>query len=292
MISREFRSSEVADSARQASAQSWDFGRGLRGYAWPAADARAALLLTHGLAEYAERYVARYHGLIPKLNALGFDVYAFDMRGHGRSPGARGVTDIKQTIADHQAARRALSAQGMPLFLFGHSLGGLITAASVAEDATGVAGVVLSAPALLIEAPPHLRAIANIFAVLAPGLRLLPASDASAISRIEAEVTAYKTDPMISALSASAKVGVTAIAAAETAWGRYQRWITPVLVIHGEKDTLTDPNGSKRFIAAISASDKKLDLYPEGRHELLNDLDRDAAWSAISNWLSERLPAR
>ncbi|MCX7359384.1 MAG: lysophospholipase [Alphaproteobacteria bacterium] len=280
---------EMADSAAQTQAQAWDFGRGLRGYKWPASAARANLLLTHGFAEYAERYVEHYHRLIPHLNGLGFDVYGFDLQGHGRSPGARGIADLKKSIADHQAARRALSADGKPLFLFGHSLGGLITAASVAEDGKGVAGVILSAPALLIEAPPHLRAIANIFAVLSPGLRLLPASDASAISRIDAEVQAYKTDPMISALSIPAKVGATAIAAAEKAWTRYPQWTTPVLVLHGEKDTLTDPNGSKRFFELIAAKDKRLELYPEGRHELLNDLDRDAAWGAIADWLPMRV---
>ncbi len=279
----------MADSAAQTPAQAWDFGRELRGYKWPSPAARANVLLTHGFAEYAERYVEHYNRLIPRLNALGFDVYAFDVQGHGRSPGARGVADMKKAVADHQAARRALGSDGKPLFLFGHSLGGLITAASVADDADGVAGVILSAPALLIEAPPHLRAIANIFAVLSPGLRLLPASDASAISRIEAEVTAYKTDPMISALSIPAKVGATAIATAEKAWARYPKWTTPVLVLHGEKDTLTDPNGSKRFVELIAAKDKRLELCPEGRHELLNDLDRDAAMDALTSWLSARV---
>lgn len=276
----------MADSARQSVAQAWDFGRGLRGYTWQAPQARASVLLTHGFAEYAERYVEHYYGLIPRLNSLGFNVYAFDVHGHGRSPGARGVADMKRTVEDHRAARRAVTDK--PLFLFGHSLGGLITAASIAEDGAGVSGAVLSAPALLIEAPPHLRAIANVFSVIAPGLRLLPASDASAISRIDAEVQAYKTDPMISALSIPAKVGATAIATAERAWSRYPQWTTPVLVVHGEKDTLTDPNGSKRFIQTIASTDKQLELYPEGRHELLNDLDREAAWGVISRWLTER----
>jgi len=122
--------------------------------------------------------------------------------------------------------------------------------------------------------------------VLSPGLRLLPASDASAISRIDAEVQAYKTDPMISALSIPAKVGATAIAAAEKAWARYPQWSVPVLVLHGEKDTLTDPNGSKRFIALAAVKDKRLELYPEGRHELLNDLDRDAVMDVLTAWLN------
>jgi alpha-beta hydrolase superfamily lysophospholipase len=269
-------------------AEAWDFGRGLSGYAWRTPNARANVLLTHGFAEYAERYVARYHGLVPKLNALGLDVYGWDMRGHGCSPGARGVADLHGAVADLNAARRTLVAQDKPLFLFGHSLGGLVTAASVAEDASGVAGVVLSAPALLITAPAHLRAIAGLVAMFAPGARLAPPLEAESLSRIPEEVAAYKSDPMVSDPRVPAKTGATAIAIAEQGWGRYPKWTTPVLVLHGEQDRATDPEGSKRFAAMVKAPDKQLVLYPEGRHELLNDLERDAAMEVILSWLGER----
>lgn len=267
----------------------WDFGRGLSGYAWRTPNARANVLLTHGFAEYAERYVARYHQLVPKLNALGFDVYGWDISGHGRSSGARGVTDLQDAVTDHRAARRILSAQAKPTFLFGHSLGGLITAASVAQDQSNAAGVVLSAPALLITAPAHLRAVAGVVAAITPGARLAPPLDISGLSRIPEEIEAYRTDPMVSDSRVPARTGATAIAVSEKAWTQYPAWKTPVLVLHGEKDTATDPAGSKRFIQTIAAADKRLELYPEGRHELLNDLDRDAAWNVISAWLNERL---
>lgn len=267
-------------------ADAWDFGRGLAGYAWRTPGARANLLLTHGFAEYAERYVAHYHGLVPKLNALGFDVYGWDMAGHGRSPGARGVADLRKGVADHRAARAKLNDK--PLFVFGHSLGGLVSAASVAEDQSGVAGVVLSAPALAISAPAHLRAIAGLAAMVAPGARLVPPLDPEGLSRIPEEVAAYKSDPMISDTRVPAKTGATAIDISEAAWARYGAWRTPTLVLHGEQDRATDPGGSKRFIEVIPAADKRLVLYPEGRHELLNDLERDAAWDVISAWLRQR----
>ncbi|ANP46393.1 alpha/beta hydrolase [Candidatus Viadribacter manganicus] len=270
-------------------AEPWDIGRGVSGYAWRVPESRGTILLMHGFAEYAERYVSRYSGLIPHLNTLGFDVYAFDAQGHGRTAGARGVADIRRAVADHQVARRVLNKQAKPLFVFGHSLGGLIAAASVAENAEGVAGVVLSAPALLIEVPAHLRLIAKVSAVLAPSFRPLPAGPSDRISRIPAEVEAYDNDPMITALSIPSKVGATAMDVADKAWTRYARWTTPVLVLHGARDELTDPKGSERFIAAIPASDKHLEAYPEGRHELLNDLDREAALALISNWLTTRV---
>lgn len=267
-------------------AESWDFGLGLSGYAWRAPGARASVLLAHGFAEYAERYVAHYNGIVPKLNAAGFDVFAFDLRGHGRSSGARGVTDMREAVADHRAARRALA--GKPLFLFGHSLGGLVTAASVAEDGGDVAGVVLSAPALLISAPAHLRAIAGVVSAFAPGARLAPPLDAEGLSRIPEEVAAYRSDPMISDPRVPAKTGATAIAVAERAWTLYPAWTAPVLVLHGEMDRATDPGGSKRFVPMVQSADKRLVLYPEGRHELLNDLERDATLDLILTWLRER----
>lgn len=268
--------------------EAWDFGHGLSGYAWRTSHAPANVLLAHGFAEYAERYVTHYHQLVPKLNAAGFDVYAFDQRGHGRSSGARGVEDLRKTVADHRAARGAL--QDKPLFLFGHSLGGLITAASLAEDQAGAAGVILSAPALLLSAPAHLRAIAGFVAAFAPAARLAPPLDIDALSRIPEEVAAYRADPMISDTRVPAKTGASAIAVSEAAWARYPQWKLPTLVLHGEQDRATNPEGSKRFAALIASADKRLVLYPEGRHELLNDLDRDAALDVILNWLKERAP--
>jgi len=269
-------------------ADNWDFGRGLSGYAWRVPNPRANILLTHGFAEYAERYFPRYHMLVPKLNAYGLDVYGWDMRGHGRSPGARGVADLRGAVRDHRAARAKL--QDKPLFLFGHSLGGLVTAASVAEDQDGVAGVVLSAPSLLITAPAHLKAIAGVVSAIAPGARLAPPLDTAGLSRIPEEVAAYKADPMVSDPRVPAKTGASAIAVSETAWAKYAQWRVPTLVLHGEKDTATDPEGSKRFFKTIASADKTLKLYPEGRHELLNDLDREDAMSVILAWLRERMP--
>src|SRR5690242_18967492 len=133
--------------------EAWDIGSTVAGFVWRTPNAHANVLLAHGFTEYSERYVTRYSALIPRLNACGFDVYAFDLRGDGRSPGPRGVVDLKAAVADHQVARRLLVTTNMPRFLFGHSLRGLDTAASVTGEASGVAGVILSAPALLIQAP-------------------------------------------------------------------------------------------------------------------------------------------
>jgi alpha-beta hydrolase superfamily lysophospholipase len=275
----------------EAKSEAWDIGRGVAGYCWRAPTAAANLLLAHGFAEYSERYVAHYSALIPRLNAAGFDVYAFDYNGHGRSPGARGVCDLNTEVANHLAARKLLNAHPKPLFAFGHSLGGLVTAASAARDQSGLAGVVLSAPALLVEAPPHLRVLAGFFSAVAPQARLTPPIEAAGLSRIAEEVVAYTSDPMVSDPRVPARTGATAIGVAEDAWKRYPQWTLPTLVLHGQQDRATLAEGSTRFIGAIKSNDKRLELFPEGRHELLNDLDRDAALALILSWLGAHATA-
>lgn len=267
----------------------WRFGADVRGYRWaPDGAARATVLLAHGYAEYAERYVEHYNRLIPRLVERGFAVHAFDYRGHGGSPGRRGAADVRAAVAQHRAARRASAEEG-PLFLFGHSLGGLVTAASVAEDGTGVAGVVLSAPALLIEVPPLLKLVGRVLARVAPRIGVQPPLDPAGISRIADEVEAYRSDPRGYHGRLPAILGATALDVAAASWPLYPTWRAPVLVLHGTADTFTDPRGSERFVAAIGAADKRLELFEDGRHELLNDLERDRALEMILAWLEHHL---
>lgn len=268
----------------------WTPGDGLAGYRWRAAAPRGRLLLQHGFGEYAERYVERYARLIPRIVELGLDVHAFDATGHGRSPGRRGVVDVRRLVDVHIAARHELTREGGPLFLFGHSLGGLVTAAGVAREPDGVAGVVLSGPALLIEANAPTRWLARAVAAVAPAFGIRPPLDPAGISRLEDEVRRYSADPMIYRGKLPALVGVTALAVAAEGWMRYSEWRAPTLVVHGAADSFTDPAGSRRFVETIRVPGKRLLLVPDGRHELLNDLAREDVLDAVLGWLRARLP--
>jgi alpha-beta hydrolase superfamily lysophospholipase len=265
-------------------AEPWDIGTGVRGYRWRAASAHSSLLLQHGYAEYAGRYVKRYSRLIPCLVDAGFDVHAFDMRGHGASPGVRGATDIEQAVLDHLAARQMLEGS-KPTFLFGHSLGGLVTAASIALDQRHVAGVILSAPALLLTASPAMRLIAKGLAAVAPNLGVVPPQAATGISRDPVEVRLFEHDPLIYRGKMPARLGHSALAVANDSWPRYRDWTAPTLTLHGTGDTFTDPKGSVLFHALIRSTAKELVLIEEGRHELLNDLGRDKVINLTLSWL-------
>ncbi len=269
----------------------WDFGAPVAGHGWrPDGAVRATVLLAHGFAEYAERYVTRYHRMVPRLVERGFAVHAFDYRGHGGSAGARGAVDVAAAVAQHRQARAALAGTG-PLLLFGHSLGGLVTAASVGADDADVAGVVLSAPALLLEASPGLKLVGRVLARLAPGVGVRPALDPAGISRDPAEVAAYRTDPRGYHGRLPAITGASALAVADALWPRLPAWRAPVLVLHGTADSFCPIAGSERFVAAVAASAKRLARFEGGAHELLNDLERDRALTMILDWLEARLPS-
>ncbi|WP_288480081.1 alpha/beta hydrolase [uncultured Deinococcus sp.] len=272
-------------------AQNWTVpGAPVTGYLWPApGEARGAVLLTHGFGEYAGRYVSRYHGLIPALTAQGLDVYAYDQRGHGASEGRRAVVDLNLLVGDHLRAREALRGLDRPLFAFGHSMGGLITAASAARDPRGLRGVILSSPALLVgeNEPVWLRRLAPLIARAAPGL---PAARLATggLSRLAAEVEAYGADGEVYRGGVPALSGASMLRLSASLWESYASWRLPTLIVHGSADKITDPRGSRRFAGAIASADKTYVEIEGGYHELLNDEPRDEVRALILDWLRAR----
>ncbi|HEX8148657.1 MAG TPA: alpha/beta fold hydrolase [Pyrinomonadaceae bacterium] len=271
--------------------QPWDIGTGVRGYVWHAPEPRAVLLLQHGLDEYAWRYLTQYNALIPHLLNAGVTVYAFDAWGHGHSPGTRSVFDIGRAVEDHLSARRRLRAQPLPVFLLGHSLGGLVTAASVARDAGGLGGVILSSPALGLDSSAWMRAVVNVAAFLAPTLPApVPQRDIGGLTRIAERVTSATADPMFSPRRLRMLVAASALATARRTRDLYPDWHVPTLVFHGTADTYTDPEGSREFYEAIVSADKTLHLVEGGYHELLNDTVEDEILQMVLTWLERRIP--
>jgi len=281
------RPSEVtADSC-----QPWATTPGVQGYVWHAAAPRAVLLLQHGFREYAKRYVVQYNKLIPRLLEAGLSVYALDLRGHGNSAGRRGMTDIRQAVQDHLTARSKLAGQPLPVFVMGHSLGGLVTASSVARDQEGLRGAILSSAALNLGGSVLTRLAARILAHLAPGFGVPhPSGDPTALSRLPEAVGAVKHDPLMFHGKMPARLAATAMEQDRANWRLFARWTVPTLVLHGTADHATDPQGSRRLFAAIASPDKTLHLVDGGYHELLNDTDANKTLEIILHWLRERMP--
>lgn len=273
------------------SSEDWDIGTGVKGYMWQANNSRAVLLLQHGYGEYAQRYAQQYSQLIGHLQAQGISVYAIDLHGHGYSSGQRGQVDVAQAVQDHFAARRILAAQQLPIFLMGHSLGGLVTASSVVQQSEGIQGVILSSAALDMKVPAPVRLLSQPLAKFLPSVTVQPPIKAKYLSRIDAQVNNATNDPLMYHGSVPLQFGASLAKVSHANWPHYKNWTTPVLLMHGTKDKLVPYRSSTRFMDTIAASDKNLYTVKGGYHELLNDIGHEETLAQLLHWLIQRLPS-
>lgn len=270
--------------------QAWHTATGLAGFVWPADRPRANILLQHGYGEYSERFVLQYSALIPALQQLGCNVFALDLWGHGYSPGTRGLVDVHAAVTDHRRARRQLVGRPLPLFLIGHSLGGLITAGSVLDDQRGISGVVLLGAALQFDVPPAQQRLLGLLSRLVP---TLPAPIGPAgwetLYRGASREAIIAAAPLMYQGPLQLGTGASLVERAERIWDRVSDWFVPLLVMHGSQDQSTDPDGSVRFYEMVSSRDRTLELIEGAAHELLNDIDRIATLQTLLHWLDTRL---
>lgn len=257
----------------------------LFGQSWRPEQPKAVVLVVHGFGEHS----GRYGYLVPPLTAAGYAVYSLDHRGHGRSPGKRGHID---SFDDYLADVRALAAfaqaasPGLPVVVFGHSLGGLIALLYALRYPSGLAGVIASAPLLTKpNVSPMLLTVAQLLSRVAPSFALDTGLDATTISRDPAEVARYTSDPQVHSKS-TARAGSEIMKAIDWAQAHAGELTVPLLLYHGDADNLVPIEGSRRFFAAVQEQDKQFVERPGGYHESHNDLGRDELFAMIVAWLN------
>ncbi|MBE2998626.1 alpha/beta fold hydrolase [Nocardiopsis sp. HNM0947] len=256
----------------------------------PPSEPRALVQFQHGFGEYGERYVHRYHGLIPHLVGLGFEVWAMDLPGHGHSPGRRGVTDVCEAVREHGDVRARMLERGLPVLLFGHSLGGLVSAGSMLRAPEGVHGIMLTGPAFVPRAPGAVRVSADLVSRVVPHVPVpVRREPASAPDRKQFAQRAAEREPLLYVGKVPMRTGVTTLETASRLWRRVDRWHTPSLVVHGTRDTSTDPRMSVRLVERIPAEDKTMHLVEGGRHELLHAAGGDRIVELLGSWALDHI---
>lgn len=230
---------------------------------------RAVLVIHHGLADHGDRYA----GFAERMVHAGFAVWALDMRGHGRSAGPRvSSPSIDAYLDDLDAfvAQVRAGEPGRPVFLLGHSLGGLIVTLYTIERRPALAGLVVLGPALAFDAPPLQAGAIRFVAGLAPGAPLLatPHHDFSGDPAVGDEMD---RDPLIADGKGPARTVRAAIDGVARVWAHPERLTVPLLAAHGTGDKLTAPSGSRDLVARAGAADKTLRLYPGLNHDLLRE---------------------
>jgi alpha-beta hydrolase superfamily lysophospholipase len=256
---------------------------------WATEQTAAIVVLVHGYGEHCDRYGHVAQTLVEE----GAAVFAYDQRGYGRSEGTRAYVDAFDDYLDDLSLvlhRVRTQSPDLPLFLFGHSMGGLVVLKYVLDRSPSVRGLMLSAPAIEInpDLAPLLRKLARVLGRIAPRLPTTRSPE-GAISRDPSVVEEAQQDPLNYHGRVLARTGAEMLRAGDDVRGRLDALRTPFLLLHGTADRLANPKWSKRLYERAAAEDKTLHLYDGLYHETFNEPEQDAVLSDLGAWIRSRI---
>jgi len=255
---------------------------------WPAGQSAGVVVFVHGVAEHCGRYVQAAEAFCQ----CGCAVHAMDLRGHGESEGERAwVGSFGQYLDDLDRLLACVREvhPGLPVFMLGHSMGGAIVARFLIERKANVAGAILSAAALKLPARlfPLLRLLAPLASLLAPRLRLVSLG-AKCLSRDAQVVADFEADPLNFHGRLPTRTGAEILHAVRVIESRMEEVRSPIIILHGTGDRVTDSDGSRALQARAGSNDKTLRLYDGLYHDLLHEPEREQVLADVLEWLCER----
>lgn len=265
----------------------------LVGYLWkPEGETRAYIVHSHGLGEHAERYlhVAEF------FNAQGIGFVSFDHQGHGRSGGKRGhfakYDDLLEELDLVRDEAKKVFGE-VPEILYGHSFGGNILANYLIRRLPAARCALLSGPWLLLpkeqQPSPFLHALAKLMNAVFPAFTNNNQIDVSQLSTDQAVGEVYSKDPLVHG-NITAGAFIKAEAAGQYAIEHAATVGMPTLVLHGEHDKITSPEGSKQF-AAASNGKASLEIQKGMRHEIHNEVKKQAVLQRMLDFINTHISA-
>lgn len=251
-----------------------------------------AMVIVHGYAEHTGRYdeMAMYFA------ERNFVVRAYDQAGHGRTAGPRGHVDRFDRLVDDLdefLKRLGRDYPGLPVALVGHSMGGLVVAATAAFRKPAVEQVVLSGASLQLGSKDYgwrqrlSLSVARILSLVAPRFPISMGLDSHGLSRDPEVIRRYEEDPLVKdRMSVRFASGLgQMIQTIRDAAGEIDR---PIMILHGGEDPICAADGSRRFFAGLSsqiAAQSVLKIYPELRHEIFQETERQLIWQDMLRFI-------
>jgi alpha-beta hydrolase superfamily lysophospholipase len=249
---------------------------------------KAALAVIHGYGEHSGRYDNVVNWFVPR----GYAVHTFDMRGHGRSPGQRGHIDSYSEIrGDVRAFLDTMHREytNGPIFLVGHSQGGLTALNYVLHDPSELAGVVVSGSLLSpLPVSSFLLFAAKILSIVVPRLPMKSRLDVTALSRDTAVVRDYVNDPLVHG-EGTPRMATELIATIEWTHTHAADMSLPCLMVHGGADRLCPLQACQAFFEKMTFVDKELLVYDGYYHEVYNELGKEQVFADVESWLERHL---
>ena len=249
---------------------------------------RAVIFLVHGMGEHARRYahVAEY------FKNANIAMVAIDLRGHGRSMGKRGhmpsfehmMNDLKLALSEIVSAYK-----GVPVVLYGHSMGGNLILNYLLRNAQGIIGAIVTGPYLRLgfEPPKWKVLLAKLSANIYPALSQPTGLEKIALARSPQVIQEYENDPLVhDKITASFfinihQAGIDAIV-------RSKELKIPILLMHGAKDRLTSPGGSEEFYSNAGPN-VSFHLLEELYHEIHNEPENNDVFQTQLSWIEDLL---
>jgi acylglycerol lipase len=265
-------------------------GLELRTLRWPAAGTiRAHLLLIHGIAEHAGRHAH----VATRFAHAGIETHAFDLRGFGASSGRRAYLDrwsqYHDDVEDQIAAIRAVSG-GLPVALYGHSMGGLIALGYVLARPPRPAPdlLVLSAPATAARVAQWKRSLADVLGRIAPRMDIANELPAGGLSHDPQVEVAYRSDPL-NVHRTTTRLGLELFREQARVGARLEQIRAlpmPTYVLHGTDDPIV-PVSSTASLEGMQNVTRH--VYPGLRHEMHNEPQAAAVIGDTTAWLERSL---
>jgi len=268
-----------------------DSAKGLKIFvrSWvPESQARAVVVICHGVNSHSGQYI----WVGEQLVASGFAVYALDLRGRGRSDGERFyVEDIADYVSD-VAGTLALAKSrhpGLPVFLLGHSAGGVVSSMYVLENQAGLAGFICESFAFQVPAPGFALAAIKGLSHIAPRLPVLTLKNED-FTRDPKALEALNNDPLTAHEVQPAITVAALVRADERLREEFPQITLPLLIMHGTDDRATVCRGSEFFHQTAGSKDKTLKLYEGHYHDLLNDVGKEGVMADVKGWIDSHMP--
>lgn len=255
----------------------------------PEASPFGVLVICHGLNAHSGQYL----WAAEQFASSGLAVYAPDLRGHGKSGGERFyVEDVADWVSDLAGAVKIAKTReaGLPVFLLGHSAGGVVSATYVVEHPSELAGFICEDFAFQVPAPGFALTAIKALSHIAPRLPVLTLKNED-FSRDPKAVEALKNDPLTAHESQPAATVAALVRADERLRDEFPLIKVPLLILHGTGDKVTVYRGSEFFHQTAGSQDKTLKLYEGHYHDLLNDVGKEGVMADITAWISGRLTA-
>lgn len=265
-------------------------GSTIRIVTWrPQKEPKAVLVVTHGYAGHIDRYDLLTHSITQQDIAC----VGLDLTGHGKSSGKRAyVASFDKYVMDVETCYQQAvhSFPDRPVFLFGHSMGALITTILMIKKQRPTNGVILSGIALFVtDSVPNI--LVKLSGMASKWFPTLPTTKLKSqlTSSVDESVKRYESDPLIYHGGIRARTGYELMMAGDWAKAHIGQFKAPVLLVHGREDGLANVKGSIFFNDHAGSEDKTLKILDHGYHEVLNDAKTPEVLGLINAWIQARL---